>query len=129
MEAIIKEGYKRIVLSNRGIFQNKGPNGILMTAIELPSKLVKEEPRFWGLQYRLLDMEVSLKQHQRFMQPLHALLLKTFQDLGYERPQQETGLLLLFIDAFWKQLIVHGQDSPELLDLQRFFKSKYPLPG
>jgi len=123
---VIKEGYKRIVEHNRGIFQDKQPLDFIFTVIELPYKLVWEEPQFWELQYRLLDMEISMKQHQRFMQPLHAMLVKAFRELGYEQPEKETELMLVFVEAFWKYLIAHrDENKSKFLELQQFFKSKY----
>lgn len=123
---VIKEGYKRIVEHNRGIFQDKNPLDLIYTVIELPYKLVWEEPKFWELQYRLLDQEISMKQHERFMQPLHALLIKAFKELGYEQPDKETELMLVFVEAFWKYLIAHrDENKTQFLELQRFFKTKY----
>ncbi len=123
---IIKDGYKRIVEQNRGNFQNKESLDFIFTVIDLPYKLVWEEPQFWELQYRLLDMEVSMKQHERFMQPVHEMLIKTFKELEYEEPEKETELLLVFVEAFWKYLIAH-RDEPksQYIELQNFFKSKY----
>jgi AcrR family transcriptional regulator len=123
---VIKEGYKRIVEHNRGTFQDKNPLDFVYTVIELPYKLVWEEPQFWELQYRLLDLDVSMKQHERFMQPLNAMLVKAFKELGYEQPERETQLMLVFVEAFWKHLIAH-RDEPknDFLELQNFFKSKY----
>lgn len=123
---IIKEGYKRIVENNRGIFQDKNPLDFIYTVIELPYKLVWEEPQFWELQYRLLDLEISMKQHERFMQPLNALLVKAFKELNYEDPEKETELMLVFVEAFWKYLIAHrDENKSKYLELQRFFKTKY----
>ena len=123
---IIKEGYKRIVEHNRGTFQDKDPLAFVNTVIELPYKLVWEEPQFWELQYRLLDLDVSLKQHERFMQPLHAMLVKAFKELGYEHPEKETDLMLVFVEAFWKHLIAHREDNKsKYVELQNFFKTKY----
>jgi AcrR family transcriptional regulator len=123
---VIKEGYKRIVEHNRGTFQDKNPLDFVYTVIELPYKLVWEEPQFWELQYRLLDLDVSMKQHERFMQPLHAMLVKAFKELGYEQPEKETQLMLVFVEAFWKHLIAHrNEPKNSFLELQHFFKSKY----
>jgi len=126
LDFVIKEGYKRIVEHNRGTFQDKDPLNFIFTVIELPYKLVWEEPLFWELQYRLLDLEISLKQHKRFMAPLHAMLVKAFKDLGYEHPDKETDLMLVFVEAFWKHLIAHRDENKKsFIDLQNFFKGKY----
>lgn len=123
---VIKEGYKRIVENNRGAFQDKQPLDFINTVIELPYKLVWEEPKFWELQYRLLDLDVSIKQHERFMQPLNAMLVKAFKELKYEFPEKETELMLVFVEAFWKYLIAHrDENKSKYLEMQNFFKSKY----
>ena len=60
------------------------------------------------------------------MQPLHALLIKAFKELGYEQPDKETELMLVFVEAFWKYLIAHrDENKTQFLELQRFFKTKY----
>lgn len=123
---IIKEGYKRIVEHNRGTFQHKTSIELINTVIELPYKLVWEEPQFWQLQYRLLDMEVSIHHHDRFMQPLKAMLIQCFKELGYKEPEKETELMFVFVEAFWKYLIAHRDENKnKFLELQNFFKTKY----
>ncbi len=130
LAVVIKEGYKRIVERNRGTFQDKDPLSFINTVIELPYKLVWEEPQFWELQYRLLDLEISMKQHERFMQPLHALLVKAFKELGYEDAEKETDLMLVFVEAFWKYLIAHRDENKiRFIELQNFFNTKYVRAG
>jgi len=121
---IIKSGYKRIVESNRGmLLQGDDPRQFIYKIIDLPYKLVGEEPEFWKLQSRLLHIDISRKQHERFMQPVHALLMSAFSELGYERPELETEFVLLMLEALWKYQAVKSDDHiQEMLD---FIKTKY----
>ena len=100
---IIKDGYKRIVEHNRGMITSSDPLQLIHRIIDLPHRLVTEEPRFWKLQTRMMDInEMARAQHERFMQPVNALIVKAFKELGYTDPEQETTLLLLITEALWK---------------------------
>lgn len=123
LEHVIKSGYKRIVEHNRGLLRSDDPLQFILKMIDLPRKLVGEEPVFWELQYRLTDMPVSMKQHERFLQPVYALLVKAFTALGYPDAEQETQYALLVIDALWKREIVKG--DTDTLALTEFIKEKY----
>lgn len=123
LEYVIKNGYKRIVEHNRGLLQVSDPLQFILRMIDLPHKLVGEEPLFWEMQYRLVDLPVSMKHHERFLQPVHSLLVKAFTDLGYADAEQETQLALLLIDALWKREIVRRGADTEALTA--FIKARY----
>jgi AcrR family transcriptional regulator len=124
LESLIKTGYRRIVASERGILPAKGqPLDFVRNLLDLPARLVAEEPRFWEMQYRLIDMPVSLNEHVRFLKPVNTLLSKAFLELGYEHPKDEAQLLLLLIDALWKQEVVLGIGSTHALS--ELMKLKY----
>src|SRR5215212_10203065 len=79
LEALIKNGYRRIVEANRGMLAFDGePLDFILGLFDLPAKLVSEEPRFWEMQYRLIDMPVSMNEHQRFLTPVQTLITKAF---------------------------------------------------
>lgn len=124
---IIKSGYKRIVETNRGLLlQGDDPLQFIYKIIDLPYKLVGEEPEFWKLQSRLLHIDISRQQHERFMQPVHALLMSAFSKLGYERPAMETEFVLLVIEALWKYQTV--KSDSRILEMLDFIKTRY-RPG
>lgn len=125
LEYLIKNGYRRIVEHNRGMLQEGEPIDFIHSLLDLPHKLVTEEPRFWELQYRLIDMPVSTSEHERFLQPVNTRLMKAFKAIGYEQPQEETQLLLLLVDALWKREVVQGSGST--LALAQLMKQKYQL--
>ncbi len=124
LESLIKNGYRRIVARDRGILPAKGEAlDFVRSLLDLPARLVAEEPLFWEMQYRMIDMPVSLNEHVRFLKPVNTLLSKAFTELGYEHPKDEAQLLLLLIDALWKQEVVQGIGSTHALS--ELMKLKY----
>lgn len=119
---IIKSGYKRIIEQNRGMMQERDSRKFIFSIIELPYKLVTEEPDFWQLQSRLMFMDISEKQHADFLKPVYALLVKAFRELEYKKPEKETELLLLLVEALWKLKIT---DPAQIKEMQNFIKIKY----
>ena len=123
LDFVIKSGYQRIIERNRGGLAETDPLTFIHSVIELPYKLVLEEPAFWKLQYRLADHLTAQQQHERFMRPLPARLAAAFQQLGYAEPEQETRLLLLLIEALWK--IEANQTDEHVREMLDFIKRKY----
>jgi AcrR family transcriptional regulator len=123
LDFIIKSGYQRIIEHNRGGLTETDPLAFIHSVIDLPYKMVLEEPHFWKLQYRLTDHETARQQHERFMRPLPALLQAAFGQLGYPEPDKETHLLLLLIEALWK--IEANKTDEQVRDMLEFIKRKY----
>ena len=123
LDYIIRHGYKRVIEQGRGRLPENAPLELIYKIIDLPYTLVQEEPAFWKLQNRLVDVAVARTQHERFLQPLPGLLAKAFQQLGYAEPDKEARLLMLLVEVLWKSLATqdHG-DIPEMLE---FIKTKY----
>ncbi len=120
---VVKSGYKRVVAHNRGMLQEKDPLDFIHSILDFPEKLVSREPEFWKLQYRLLDTPMAQKHHEHFIQPVYALLVTAFSELGYENPEMETQFVLLVIDSLWKNMVVAGTEDKRAL--VAFIKDKY----
>lgn len=125
LDYIIKTGYMRIVENNRGMLTEKNAHDLIKAALELPYKLITEEPMFWRLQYRLVDMPFSVEQHQRFLKPLHTMLDNAFVTLNYPNAEEETQFVMLVIDALWKSHITKGLDYVK--NMSAFVKTKYQV--
>lgn len=124
LDFVIKSGYKRIVFQNRGMLQKTDALGLIHTIIDLPYRLVEEEPHFWKLQSKIIDIIPDARaQHERFMKPVHSMLTKAFTELGYKQAKQETVFLLLVVEMIWKQLSLDNND--QVSDLRDFIKRKY----
>jgi len=122
---LIKSGYRRVLEKNKGMLSYHNPNTFLKNMIDLPSKLVGEEPLFWKLQERLAHHEFSKQQHLLFMKPVHIIVNKAFQELGLEKPELETQFLLLIIDMLWKKEASGELDKAE--EIAQLVKEKYNL--
>src|SRR5690606_14303826 len=100
---LIKSGYRRVLSQNKGMLTYHNPRVFLQNMINLPQKLVSEEPLFWKLQERLSHHEFSRQQHELFMKPVHPIIERAFVELGFVHPELETQLLLLVIEMLWKK--------------------------
>jgi len=122
---IIKSGYGRVLMHHRGMLSYPNARAFLRNMIQLPHKLIAEEPMFWKLQERLSHNPFSRQQHEQFIKPVQAILLRAFTELGYENPELETRFLLLLIDMLWKR-----EASGDLADgreLTALIEQKYGL--
>ena len=123
LEFVVKSGYQRIIEHNRGGLLENDPLTFIHSVIDLPYKLVLEEPAFWKLQYRLADRDLAQQQHERFMRPVPTRLRVAFEQLGYPEPDKETRLLLLLIEALWK--IAANKTDEHAREMLDFIKQKY----
>lgn len=122
---LIKSGYRRVLMHHKGMMTYKDPKDFLRNMINLPTKLVADEPLFWKLQERLSHHSFSKQQHEQFMKPVQPIINRAFTELNYENPELETQLMLLIIDMLWKK-----EASGELeqsLDLAILLEKKYHL--
>lgn len=122
---LIKSGYRRVLQHHRGMMTYKNAKDFLKNMIFLPSKLVSDEPLFWKLQERLSHIPFSKQQHEQFMKPVHPIINKAFEELGYESPEIETQFLLLTIDMLWKKEACGEIENS--LDLALLLERKYNL--
>ncbi|MCL4641347.1 MAG: TetR/AcrR family transcriptional regulator [Olivibacter sp.] len=122
---LIKSGYRRVLVQNKGMLTYHDPKSFLRYMIDLPKKLVSEEPLFWKLQERLSHHEFSKQQHILFMKPVDTVVNKAFTELGMENPALETQFLLLLIDTLWKKEATG--DMGNIDEIARLIKMKYGL--
>lgn len=122
---IIKSGYRKVVLHHKGMMSYRGAKDFLKNTIQLPSKLVADEPLFWKLQERLSHHSFSRSQHEQFIKPVQPILLRAFQELNYQEPELETQFLMLVIDMLWKKEACG--DVKNAADLARLVEQKYQL--
>ncbi|MCC9167138.1 TetR/AcrR family transcriptional regulator [Pontibacter harenae] len=127
LETIIKTGYTRIVMNNRGMLEEKDPQTFLNKILSLPSKLVSEERDFWRLQRRLWYDETAMQHHRRFMHPLVGRLKEAFAELGYKEPELETEVALMLVDSLW-HLFIDGTKYEHTMKLLNVIKAKYQSP-
>ncbi len=120
---VVKSGYNRIITHNRGMVKETDPLKLIFKVIDLPKKLILDEPEFWKLQTRLMDIEPYEIQYQLFLHPVYTLLTKAFTDLEYINPEKETELILLMVEGMWKSYV--AKKDEQTLQLAAFIKTKY----
>lgn len=122
-EYLIKQGFQRIVEANRGILTEKNPRVLIENVIDLPYKLVHDEPNFWKVQDKEFNRPLVQKYFQRFMSPIDSLLEQAFTDLGVENPKMMTLKLLLLIQSLWRNLLYEHHSN--LLHIGDYLKQSY----
>ena len=122
---IIKSGYRMVLLHHKGMMSYVSAKDFLKKMIQLPSKLVADEPLFWKLQERLSHHSFSRSQHEQFIKPVQPDLLRAFQELAYPEPELETQFLMLVIDMLWKREACG--DIKNASELARLVEEKYGL--
>ncbi len=100
---IVKAGYRKVLMHHKGMMSYKSAKDFLRNMVKLPSELVADDPQFWKLQERLSHHSFSKTQHELFIKPVQPIVLKAFNELGYNNPELETQFLLLIIDMLWKK--------------------------
>ena len=130
-EYLIKQGFRRIVEANRGILTEKNPRVLVENVIDLPYKLVHDEPDFWKMQDKEFNRPLVQKYFQRFMSPIDSLLKQAFADLGVASPDMTTQLLLLLIQSLWRNLLYEHSSSLQHLGahLKRTYLQGVPTPN
>ncbi|MDQ2793201.1 MAG: TetR/AcrR family transcriptional regulator [Bacteroidota bacterium] len=114
-EYLIKQGFRRIVEANRGIVAEKDPRVLIENVIDLPYKLVHDEPDFWKVQDKEFKRPLVQKYFQRFMSPIDSLLKQAFIEVGAPSPELTTLQLLLLIQSLWRNLLYpHDANLPHL---------------
>lgn len=122
-EYLIKQGFRRIVEANRGILTEQNPRVLIENVIDLPYKLVHDEPDFWKMQDKEFNRPLVQKYFQRFMSPIDSLLQQAFKDVGTADAEMTTQLLLLIIQSLWRNLLYEHNAS--LLQLGDHLKRAY----
>lgn len=122
---IIRSGYRRILMQHKGMLTYVSAKDFISKMIDLPNKLVTDEPLFWRLQERLSHHPFARSQHEQFIKPVYPVILRAFKELGYSSPELETEFLILIIDMLWKK-----EASGELsssVEIAKLLKEKYKL--
>ncbi|MDO7847208.1 helix-turn-helix domain-containing protein [Hymenobacter sp. M29] len=122
-EYLIKQGFRRIVEANRGILTEQNPRVLIENVIDLPYKLVHDEPDFWKMQDKEFNRPLVQKYFQRFMSPIDSLLQQAFKDVGAEEVEMTTQLLLLLIQSLWRNLLY--EHDANLMKLGDHLKRTY----
>jgi AcrR family transcriptional regulator len=122
-EYLIKQGFRRIVEANRGILTEQNPRVLIENVIDLPYKLVHDEPDFWKMQDKEFNRPLVQKYFQRFMSPIDSLLQQAFKDVGADDAEMTTQLLLLIIQSLWRNLLY--EHDPHLQKLGDHLKRTY----
>jgi len=123
LEAILKEGEKRIKSVYADIVMETDPEEVIRKTIRMPFLIPEEEHEFWKLQIKLkweLDYDSSKK-----MEPLQMALTNAFSKLDYKKPEMEAEFLILFLEGLSSAMIKGYMNHKA--KMEAFLLNKYAL--
>lgn len=113
LRAILEFGegkFKELIVD---VVMETDPKKVIRKTIEMPSRIEEKEYDFWKLQYKLKwELEVSGDEK---MEPLLLAVSNAFKKLGYESPDLEARLLLLFIDGIGSSVLKGSDIDPKAI--------------
>lgn len=128
LEEIIRKGYQAAIRDTKPLLTAPGPHEYLSNLIELPVKLVRSNPDFWRMQYKIMPLNpISARYHENFMRPSVEKLPACFAALHYSEPALEAELLLISIDGLWKYFAAQELSLEKEHALIAVMKHKYQL--
>ncbi|MDW7693980.1 helix-turn-helix domain-containing protein [Flammeovirgaceae bacterium SG7u.111] len=123
LAAVLDQGYEQAGKHLANVLLSTDPKEVIRKAIELPFMVDKEEKVFWRLTYSLKWQQDAYDESR--MEPLKISLENAFKKLGYEQPELETELLLVYFDGVATKLLLHKEKDTSLL--KDFILSRYKL--
>lgn len=123
LQAILDEGERRFKALFVDIVMENDPKEVIRKTIEMTSQIDESDYDFWKLQFKLKwELEVSGDEK---MEPLRMALTNAFQKLGYESPELEASLILLFIEGLGSAVLKGSSINAE--EMTQFILKKYNL--
>lgn len=123
LQAILRLGEERFKLLFADVVLETEPKMVLKKAITMMQKVELKDYDFWKLQFKLKwELEIS---NDKKLEPLKLSLANAFNQLGYESPEMEAELLLLFTDGLGSAVLKGSKlDSDKII---QFLLKKYNL--
>ena len=123
LKAILEEGENRLKTLFVDIVMETDPKEVIRRAIGFTGKIDVSDYDFWKLQFKLKwELEIN---GDKKMEPLKMALTNAFSKLGYESPELEAQLIILFIDGIGSSVLKGSSlDAHEMIS---FLLKKYNL--
>lgn len=125
LQAIMKLGEKQANVMLADIVAETDPKTLLRKYLDLSLKICKDQDAidFWKLQFKIKwELEVY-GEHK--LEALQGVLVKSFEQLRYNHPEQEANLLLTLMDGMATRFML--QENYDIEESIEFLKSKYKL--
>ncbi len=123
LKAILEEGENRLKILFADIVLETDPKEVIRKAITFTGKIDVEDYDFWKLQFKLKwELEIN---GDKKMEPLKMALSNAFGKLGYESPELEAQLIILFIDGIGSSVLKGS--SLNANEMMTFLLRKYNL--
>ena len=105
------------------------PIRVLDSIVELPFRLLKDEPTYWRLQMSVKfqqNLNDLIDECDHHSPPLMDKVIWAFTKLGFKNPVMEAELFHMVIEGVIHRAILNGTDN-QLQNFIKFLKSKYDI--
>jgi len=125
LEAIIKLGEERASVLLADIVLESDPKELLRKYINLSVDVSKDKEaiEFWKLQFKIKWELEMYGEHK--LEAIQGALVKAFEKLRYNHPEEEANLLLTLMDGIATRFML--QKDYDLASTVNFLKKKYKL--
>lgn len=123
LKAVLDKGEKPIDELYENLVNEESPKKVIKKTIKMPFNASKEIFESWKLIYKL-RWEVPYNSTKKTKSLFHTLH-KAFKKLGYEDPENEAELLLLYLDGMGTALLMNQMDEKH--QMKKFLYKKYKV--
>ncbi len=125
LEAILKIGEEKVKAIFSDIVFETEPKVVISKTLDLGKNMVetKEESDFWKLQYKIKWEIEQYGEHK--MEPLEMALTNAFKKLGFDAPDLEARMLLVYLDGMATRFFL--QKNFDLNSMIELLRKKYSV--
>lgn len=127
IKAVIANAFDRIEPYVNEIAQMHKAEDVLNAMIDLPFKLLNDEPTYWRLQMTIKfqnNLPELMDQCNSHSPILYEKAIEAFQTLGYDHPEKEAQLFHMIFEGIIHRLIFNEM-ADQLEDFCNFLRVKY----
>ncbi len=124
LESVVKAGYRRVTDKSKGLIEEKDPAAFIGNVLDMPLRLVKDEPKFWRMQLLLGDASIAQKHHFRYAHSVTQKLGEAFRQLGYAKPELEAEVMMLLLESLWRAYLT-SENKDRFVRVLHLIKAKY----
>lgn len=129
VRAVVNNAFDRISPYAQKIEEINDPKKRLEALIDMPKKLLGDEPTYWKLQMSIkFQQNVSelMAQCEANSPPIYEMAVSAFKSLDYDKPELEAQLFHMALEGVIFKLVYQNQIE-EVDQFIIFLKSKYNL--
>lgn len=129
LKELLVRGYESIQPKLYSILMETDPNVVVDRVLGLPIDLLETKSDVWRLifsiKFQHLELYRSINDDHKLLDPLFEKVEQALRKLGYENPQKESRVILMFLEGISSHCIKNGVG--EMKEIVDFMREKYSI--